>query len=311
MNKEPFSEKVNNVGHNKSFNELVTPGMTHLYINKFQTQANLISVLMIAQIFAILPLTGLNSKDVFNLKFKFKSIRTGYSLLIFILLSIYSVIIIIWALQKRISFDRITPVLFSLITTFIILCFIQLAKKWPNLMIKWMEVERTLPKFENGKVSRKIKFISLTVMILSSTEYLLEIIHSIYVVECINEKSDKLRIYFIYDLKELFSLTEYSIYSAIFAKFLDVVSTFIWNFMDLFVMLVSVGLSTNFKQLNGFLFKLKGKQTNEEYWKTHRNNYRNLSKLCSMVDDSIGVITMISFSSHIYFICVQLLNTLK
>lgn len=267
---------------------------------------------MIAQIFAILPLTGLNSKDVFNLKFKLKSIRTGYSLLIFVLLSCYSVIIVIWALQKRINFDRITPVLFSLITTFIVLCFIPLAKKWPDLMIKWMEVEETLPKFENvDKVSRKIKIISLTVMTLSLIEYLLEIIHSIYVVECVNEKSDKLRLYFIYDLKELFSLTEYSIYSAVFAKFLDVISTFIWNFMDLFVMLVSTGLSSNFKQLNGFLFKLKGKPTNEEYWKTHRNNYRNLSKLCSMVDETIGVITMISFSSHIYFICVQLLNTLK
>lgn len=174
-----------------------------------------------------------------------------------------------------------------------------------------MEIERTLPQFEKGKISGKIKLICLTVLILSTIEYILEITNSIYVVECVSDKSDKLRLYFIYDLKELFSLTEYSIYSAIFAKFLDVISTFIWHFTDLFVMLVSVGLSTNFKQLNGFLFKLKGKPTNEEYWIKHRNNYRNLSKLCSMVDDAIGVITMISFSSHIYFICVQLLNTLK
>lgn len=267
---------------------------------------------MIAQIFAILPLTGLNSKDVFKIKFKFKSIRTAYSLIIFLLLGSYSVIILIWSFQKRISFDRITPVLFSTITAFIIICFIQLAKKWPDLMINWIEVEQTLPKFENVYFSRKITIISLTIMIISIIEYVLEIINAIYVVDCGNTKSsDKLRLYFIYDLKELFSLTEYSIYLAIFAKFLDFISTFIWNFMDLFVMLMSVGLSSNFKQLNELLFKLKGKPTNEDYWIKHRNNYRNLSKLCKMVDDAIGVITMISFSSHIFFICVQLLNTLE
>lgn len=49
----------------------------------------------------------------------------------------------------------------------------------------------------------------------------------------------------------------------------------------------------------------------EVYWSTRRKQYRNLCELCTRIDGAISLITMISFSNNLYFICVQLLRSLK
>jgi len=81
--------------------------------------------------------------------------------------------------------------------------------------------------------------------------------------------------------------------------------------MDLFVMLISIGLSSRFKQINENMIKFKGQPMPVEFYAEHRQYYRNLCDLCESVDDAIGKITLVSFSNNLYFICVQLLNSLK
>lgn len=45
---------------------------------------------------------------------------------------------------------------------------------------------------------------------------------------------------------------------AMWGKLQNVYSTFIWNYMDVFVMIVSIGLASNFRKLNDNLLKFKG-----------------------------------------------------
>jgi len=47
------------------------------------------------------------------------------------------------------------------------------------------------------------------------------------------------------------------------------------------------------------------------YWSERRIQYRNICILCDKMDDAISLITMVSFSNNLYFICVQLLRSLK
>lgn len=61
---------------------------------------------------------------------------------------------------------------------------------------------------------------------------------------------------------ELFYVFAYSHWLAWLAKFLNILSTFIWNYMDVFVMIVSIGLSSKFRQLNDNLLKFKGMVSN-------------------------------------------------
>lgn len=49
----------------------------------------------------------------------------------------------------------------------------------------------------------------------------------------------------------------------------------------------------------------------ESYWIEIRANYRNMCKLCESVDQAIGAITIVSFANNLYFVCVQLLRSLK
>lgn len=49
----------------------------------------------------------------------------------------------------------------------------------------------------------------------------------------------------------------------------------------------------------------------QEFWSTRRRQYRSLCALCQLVDDAISKITVVSFSNNLFFICVQLLRSLK
>lgn len=55
----------------------------------------------------------------------------------------------------------------------------------------------------------------------------------------------------------LFTLTELTWWKAILSKWFNIVVTFAWSFLDLFVMIVSVGLTSQFKQLNADLKRAK------------------------------------------------------
>lgn len=57
----------------------------------------------------------------------------------------------------------------------------------------------------------------------------------------------------------VFTLTELTWWKAILSKWFNIVVTFAWSFMDLFVMLVSVGLASQFKQINADLQLVKGR----------------------------------------------------
>lgn len=75
---------------------------------------------------------------------------------------------------------------------------------------------------------------------------------------CTTTKIDPFEDYFRMELNQLFVYFEYSPYLAFFGKMLNILSTFMWSYMDLFVMVVSIGLSTQFKKINRNLMKYKG-----------------------------------------------------
>lgn len=187
-----------------------------------------------------------------------------------------------------------------------------------------------------------------------AAEHLLSIISTAYFsVVCTVDKVDPFEDYFRIELNQVFVYFEYSPYLAFFAKMLNLLSTFMWTYMDLFVMVVSVGLSTQFKKINRHLMKFKGQVSimkklnpqsspngryflfaydslkyhmvlvtlwysngylqamSESYWIDIRYNYRSMCKLCESIDDAIGPITIVSFANNLYFVCVQLLKSIK
>lgn len=58
---------------------------------------------------------------------------------------------------------------------------------------------------------------------------------------------------------QLFEFVEYSPVLAFCCKMLTVNTTFLWTFMDLILILLSLGLSTQFRKINESLMRHKGK----------------------------------------------------
>lgn len=78
-----------------------------------------------------------------------------------------------------------------------------------------------------------------------------------YAINCINHQNP-IEFLMIVQLKELFEVTSYSPLKAFFGKILNLVATFSWTYMDLFVILMSIGISSKFKQFNSNLELIKG-----------------------------------------------------
>lgn len=89
-------------------------------------------------------------------------------------------------------------------------------------------------------------------------EHLLSIISAINYASFCNRTDDPIRNFFEMTNDEIFYVLNYSTPLALWGKIQNVYSTFIWNYMDIMVMIVSIGLASKFRQLNDNLLKFKG-----------------------------------------------------
>lgn len=73
-----------------------------------------------------------------------------------------------------------------------------------------------------------------------------------------NETNDPIQNFFLLTNDEIFYVLDYSPTLAMWGKLQNFYSTFIWNYMDIFVMVISIGLASKFRQLNDNLLTFKG-----------------------------------------------------
>lgn len=79
-------------------------------------------------------------------------------------------------------------------------------------------------------------------------------------------KKDPLHVLFETQVPLIFTLTELTWWKAILSKWFNIVVTFAWSFMDLFSMVVSIGLASQFKQINIDLQQMKGRVINSNFF---------------------------------------------
>lgn len=86
----------------------------------------------------------------------------------------------------------------------------------------------------------------------------------------------------ILQLPHVFYFIDYTTFNGIVAKSINIVSTFIWTFMDLFVMIISIGLASRFRLINHSLNKHKGmvRAINCEQFHRKKNSTIPLCRLC-------------------------------
>lgn len=95
-------------------------------------------------------------------------------------------------------------------------------------------------------------------LFISVVEHILNIISIVYYsTNCLNQK-EPVKEFFKVQLSQLFTFVAYSGWVAFFGKIVNIIATFSWSYSDLFVMMISVGISTRFKQINEDLQRIRG-----------------------------------------------------
>lgn len=86
-------------------------------------------------------------------------------------------------------------------------------------------------------------------------------------------------------LPHVFKCISYDTTKGLIAKAINVVATFMWNYTDLFLIIISIGLSSLFKQINDSLEENKNKvsknQVNNHFVLTKKENQHLVQKVIS------------------------------
>lgn len=250
------------------------------------------SVLLMAQFFGIMPVSGIKAAKPTDLRLEWRSVRVVYSLLVIFGIFLMTAVTIYWLLSVDIEFGRIVTTIFYSSNLVTMILFLQLAQKWPGIMMRWHKVECNLPQqrtfFEVRRLSKRIKVVSLTVLSLSlglvlypdgleiwrkrklphlssfiSGEHLLSIISGLPLYSIVHSNTEPdphpIKSFFRVQLAQIFAVFDFNPVIAFLGKYINVVATFSWTYMDLFVMLISITLATRFKQVNEYLLIYKGK----------------------------------------------------
>lgn len=146
-----------------------------------------------------------------------------------------------------------------------LLYFGLLARKWPDLMIQLKNVEATFPKYRTKKEREQLKVyirtVSILFMICASCEHILAIMSHINYVRTCKPNANQLSAFFISN--EIFRVTSYALWKGILDKFTNIVATIVWNYLNFFIVMVSLGISSRFRQLNREMDRVKGKVRNK------------------------------------------------
>lgn len=208
-----------------------------------------------------MPVCDVTAKDPRRLHFSWFSKRALYTYVGLAGTAFLAMNAIIRFLMKNFNFNRLTTVFFYSYNLYGMYRFLLLARKWPKLMQSWYDAEQTLPQLGNvvdrGALAWKIKLISLLVITMSLTEHLISIIAAVYYTSDCPDIGDPVDFFFKSNFVFIFHYFEYSKVRGFFIKYINVLCTFLWSYIDLFVIVISIGLSHTLKRINEYLMKHK------------------------------------------------------
>lgn len=103
-------------------------------------------VVFVAQFFGVLPVDGVNSGEISGLRFRWKSIKTIYSLVFVICGSVECVLCLRLVFQRGLSLSYCSALTFYTVSVLGAIYMIKLASKWKYLMKVWYECEKVFLK---------------------------------------------------------------------------------------------------------------------------------------------------------------------
>lgn len=237
-------------------------------------QDSIYPVLAIAQCFGVMPVRNISSRNALDLKFTWKSFRYIFAVFVTMSCALEAVSTIVWTFSTRVEFGKLVILVYYITNFLSLYCFLRLARTWPNLMMRWHDVEMSLPQIEKKSKRRELlvrmRKTAAFILAMSAVEHILSIVSSVLVVSDCPRIQNLVKAYYVRNFPQVFSFFEYSHVLGFYVKFIHITSTFVWSFADLFIMMISCGLSAKFKQVNEQLLLDKGKVICRSLLKAYR-----------------------------------------
>lgn len=190
-------------------------------------------------------------------------------------------------------------------------------------MIRWMTVEYhffvndyQLP-LSATTLSRRILVTSTLYFTASLLEHILyvatEINYLVYVVHQCKQTNYRYNYFEKFASKQFMFIFSslpwsYNHFLGFFLEYLNISYTFFWNFLDLFIILTSIGISVLFEKIKWRLQQYKGLIINETVWADIRYHHVQVLELIRFVNNLMGEMFVLSTFIDGYFILLQLLN---
>lgn len=86
---------------------------------------------------------------------------------------------------------------------------------------------------------------------------------------------------------------------------------FAWNTGDVFILVVSLGISHRFHQFNSLLESITDQYFEQKFWKSLRMDYVKLCDLVQYMDSHLSVLILVSTSHNLYVLIIVIFNGLK
>ncbi|XP_016662919.1 gustatory receptor for sugar taste 64e-like isoform X2 [Acyrthosiphon pisum] len=266
-------------------------------------------LLILVQICALLPVQGIRGQNTSYLVFNWFSWIMSYSIIL-VCSSLLMILLIVFNLYRNgLTYEITGDLVFYGGTLINYMVFIHLAREWPKVMEKWELMEREMKQYGYPpNMAFKIKMLTCIIMLLSIIEHLASILTGVLkAIHCSPDGLDIFRLYILTSLETVFTFIDYSFVVAIILKFFNCLYSFAWNFMDLLIIVLACALTDKFKQLNQKLDSVLPSM----YWRKSRETYNVLASLTHDFDEFLSPLILLSFGHNLYFICLQLLNSLK
>ncbi|KAF7993634.1 hypothetical protein HCN44_010229 [Aphidius gifuensis] len=100
--------------------------------------------------------------------------------------------------------------------------------------------------------------------------------------------------------------SNYKLFVGIFGSIIRTMATFTWNFCDLLIILVSIGLAERYKNLNKVVrFKISNNSAKKINWSKIKDKYVIINELVKEANNIVSPLILISCCMNEYRICVH------
>ncbi|XP_060810407.1 gustatory receptor 5a for trehalose isoform X3 [Amyelois transitella] len=262
----------------------------------------------IGQCFGLNPVLGVSEMDPSKLRFRVCSWRFFYSIVSIVAqFSVVFLCLLKMLRQSESSLPSNTFLVFSSTNCMTTILFLRLSRKWPRLSQQISKTEAVDPNMDSTLV-RRCNACCITILTLALIEHLLSDLSSAAVsMDCENKGYEG---FIMQSFPWIFDVLPYNNVFGFISQLINIQCAFNWNFADVFVICVSMYLTSRLGQVNHRVRAVRGKHVPPIVWRTLREDYSRITKMVRRVDDVIGEIIFISFANNLFFICLQLLHTL-